>query len=149
MLLFTLFGRRAARTTYRLAKATVRDGILVAWLPAPSPKHSFSTFSQNLRNSAFDYGRGVQALAHVENIPYSPVRWQLRWQSASSPLTVRLGHSQTQNYPFGYLGKIGEAVKMTCGVNEPKYVPWQGLAGQPPCRPIRCPGDIPALGRFF
>jgi hypothetical protein len=48
MLLFTLFGRSAARGAHRLAKATVRDGILVARLPAPSPKHSFSTFSSQI-----------------------------------------------------------------------------------------------------
>ena len=49
---------------------TVRDGVPVAWLTTPLPlDHSFSTFSQNLRNLALRYGTGVQVLAHLENIP--------------------------------------------------------------------------------
>jgi hypothetical protein len=51
----------------------MRDGILVAWLPAPSPKHSFSTFSQILRNLALCYGPGVQVLAAAQNIPLRPI----------------------------------------------------------------------------
>jgi hypothetical protein len=65
-----LFGSHSARRAYRLAKATVRDGILVAWLPAPSPKHSFSTFSQILRNLALCYETGVQALNAAAKIPH-------------------------------------------------------------------------------
>jgi hypothetical protein len=68
-LLFALFGRRPARGAYRLAKATVRDGILVAWLPAPSPKHSFSTFSQNLRNLALCWNAVSKAPCSMDFIP--------------------------------------------------------------------------------
>lgn len=54
MLTSPLFRGGSSLCPLGLAIATVRHGILVAGLTAFLAKHSFSTFSQNLRNLKLD-----------------------------------------------------------------------------------------------
>jgi hypothetical protein len=74
MLFPALFGSRLARRAYRLAKATVRYGILVAWLPASSPKE------KKLRSNVSEFG-GINASTHDSTPPCALIAAQVACQS--------------------------------------------------------------------